>query len=296
MTGIRRSAYFVLLFALAAAPACGPRSQFQKAQKLENKEDYYNAWKAYQQFAAEHPDHALAPEALFRAGWVVQRHVKDCFMAGVFYDSVAERYPDADPWARAAFHQKRNCPDYYPLLPGSNWVEGDSETDGKNARIEITCEPIKKAPGSLPSESGVLKRVFYGGEKKSHETTFVYKKSDEGLFEFASEEDPSGKRLLAWPLTAGTKWTTKSGGRLFHYEITDVDRTVKVSAGEFKDCLRVSSFVEGYAQASTIEYYAPNIGRILTSVAVKGVEKRNTELLLFQIADWPKAPGEKTNP
>lgn len=284
------------IIGLGAWSGCGPRSQFQHAQSLEKKGKYYEAWTRYQQFAADHPDHRLAPEALFRAGWVVQRHVKDCFMAGVFYDAVTERYPDADPWARAAYHQKRNCPDYFPLYPGSTWVEGDSETEGKNARVEITCASPKEASGLMPSEHGILKRVFYGGEKKSHATEFVYKKNEDSLLEFPSQEAPSGKRILAWPLAAGTKWSTKSDGRLFHFEITDTARTVRVAAGEFKNCLRVASFVEGYAQASTVEYFAPNVGRVLTSVAVKDNEKRNTELLSFRIADWPGTQREKKEP
>src|SRR4051812_29890647 len=101
---------------------------------LEKKGKVQAAWERYQEFVARHPKDPQAPEALFRAGLLAQRHFKDCFMAGAFFDRVIERYPQADPWAQAAAFQKNNCPDYFPLLNGNEWTEGDSETKGKNAR------------------------------------------------------------------------------------------------------------------------------------------------------------------
>src|SRR5438105_3832138 len=108
---------------LAAFLSLGCGRDISHIKTLEKKGKYYEAWEAYQSFVARHPEHSQAPEALFRAGLLAQKQLKDCFMAGTFFDQLLERYPQSDPWARAALHEKNNCPDFFPLLPGSRWTE-----------------------------------------------------------------------------------------------------------------------------------------------------------------------------
>jgi len=272
----------IVVFVLAVILfGCTSQSQFMAAKKLEKKGASYKAWKAYQTFVAKNPTHPLAAEALFRAGYLTQTQLGDCDAANSFYDGVMSRYPQSDPWAKAARLQKNSCPDYFPMLPGSQWVEGDSETKGENARIELSIESLHEK-NALPNESARLRRVFYAGNKKFQTTEFVYRKIKSELLEFPSADDPVCKVVLRWPLEEGAGWITKWNRQTFHYTVAALHQKVKVAAGEFNDCAKIQSYVEGTAGYRN-DYYAAGIGQILTTVETKNAEKRNTELLSYQI-------------
>jgi tetratricopeptide (TPR) repeat protein len=114
-------------------------TNFPGLKKLEAKGDYQKSWELYQEFAAKNPRHTLAAEALFRAGWLAQKQLGDCVAARAFYDMVLQNYPQSGSWAAQSAYYRNNCPDYFPVIDGFRWVEGDSDTKGKNARIEIVC-------------------------------------------------------------------------------------------------------------------------------------------------------------
>jgi tetratricopeptide (TPR) repeat protein len=271
---------------------CGPQSKFNNATSLEKKGRPYEAWQAYQEFAAENPGHALAAEALFRAGWLAQRKVGDCAMAAVFYDQVLEQYPQSEPWAQAALLRKNNCPDYFPLMPGAHWVEGDSETKGKNARIEIESLAKDKKEAFLSGDSGRLRKTYFAGDKKFESKELFYRKQDLELHESLSENDPQSKIILKWPLEVGTRWSTKWQKQLFHFTITGIDKTITVVAGEFQHCLEVTSSIEGTAGNRT-DIYAPGVGHILTLQSSRNQEIRITELLSFKSPDDLNEPLEE---
>src|SRR5258706_8792771 len=275
------SLLFLSLFSLAG---CGANHEFKAAIKLEKKKQYYKAWEKYQEFAANHPKHEKAPEALFRAGWVAHKNFQDCYIAQTFYEEVLLRYPQSDPWARAAALQSRSCPDYFPLIGGAQWIEVDSDTNGKNARIEIVEVPLKGQRKNLPSESGCLERTYFAGMKKFETTEYCYLKEQSEVLEFKKEAENIKKTVLKWPLEVGAKWTTRSSGQIFHYEIVSLDKDIAVAAGNFKHCLSVQSYIEGNPGAK-IEYYAPQVGRVLTTSSTKQGEKRITELMSFKIPE-----------
>ncbi len=258
---------------------CGPDHAFDRARKLEKKGKNYAAWQAYQDFAATYPKNAAAPEALFRAGWLAQRQLNDCTMASAFYDRVTQTYPQSDPWAPWAAYQKNNCPDYFPLLGGARWVEGDSDSGGKNARIE-TVSKADPNGGKIPWASGIFMRTYYAGASKFKTVETAYKKDGEDVQELGVQNDPRPKIVLKIPPVVGARWKTKNGTQLYTYEIVAVDKTVKVAAGEFHNCVVVRSSIEG-AAGGALEYYAPSLGRVLTAFVTPSGERRNTELLSF---------------
>lgn len=265
---------------------CGSQTQLNKAKRLEQKGKYEAAWAVYQRIAAQDPESPVAPEALFRAGLMSQRHLNDCYMAGTFYDRVIENYSQSVPWARAAVLQKQNCPDYFPLLSGSEWVEGDSETKGKNARIRTVCKPFPDAKNTLPSEGGVLEKTYFAGDKESSSIELIYKKINDELLELKAFEDAVGKVVLKWPLDVGQEWKTRPVNTTFVYNIQSVNEKIKVEAGEFEHCVKVQFTVSGISGAATHEYYAPGVGRVLTTVSTKGNEVRVTELLSYKLGEW----------
>lgn len=264
---------------------CTPNAQFDAAKQYEKKGQYYKAWNAYQTFVANNPTHPRAAEAQFRAGFLTQTKLGDCSAANTFYDGVLQRYPQSDPWAKAALLQKDACPDYFPMNPGTTWVEGDSQSQGKNARIEISAESTHEK-NSLPNESARLRRVFYAGEKKFQTTEFIYRKKNSELLEFTALEDPRCKIILRWPLEEGASWITKFNKQTFHYSVVALHQPITVAAGKFEDCVKIQSSVEGSA-GYKYEYYAPGVGKVLTTVAAKNEERRNTELMSFQAGPQP---------
>lgn len=273
---------------------CSPEHQLDKAQSLEKRGKYYAAWQRYQEFAAKYPKHEGAAEATFRAGWLSQRQLNDCSMANVFYDSVLEKYPTSAPWARLATNQKANCPDYFPLIPGAEWVEGDSDSGGKNARIEIVCKALPDGD-AMPSEAGQLSKTYFAGKEKFKTTQLTYRKVEGEVRETSVENELRSKVILHLPVLVGTKWKTRSGERLFSYEIVANDKTVKVEAGEFTNCILVRSSADGVPGA-TNEYYAPTVGKVLTTFSTEAGEKRNTELLTFKPAGEVDFKSLSTNP
>lgn len=281
-----RGINWVLVFGIWILTSCGPQADLNKAKKLEQKGKYEAAWQNYQKLAAENPQSPVAPEALFRAGLMSQRYLNNCHMASAFYERVIENHSQSEPWARAAFLQKQNCPDYFPLLPGSEWVEGDSETKGKNARIQTNCKVLEGAKNNLPSEAAILSKTYFAGDKKSSSIELIYKKIGNELTEFAKAEDAVGRIILTWPLKAGTTWKTRPGNTTFVYEIQSANEKVKVEAGEFQNCLKVQVAVSGITGAASMEYYAPGVGRVLTTVSTKGNEARVTELMSYRLGEW----------
>jgi hypothetical protein len=283
---MKNKSNLILLTAFAVLMAgCGAKSDMKRAKKLEAKGKFDEAWDGFQRLAADHPQSPLAPEALFRAGLMAQRRLGDCYMAGSFYDRVIEMYPQSAPWARAAALQKQNCPDYFPLIAGTEWIEGDSETQGKNARIQTVCKALEGSD-SLPSEAGILVKTYFAGDKKSSGLELFYKKTPEELLEFRNREDAVGKVLLQWPISVNTEWKTRPSDVTFLYKIVSLDEKVRVVAGEFEHCLKVQSGVSGIVGASTNEYYAPGVGRVLTTISTKGNENRVTELLSYKPGEW----------
>ncbi len=271
----------IVAVGLLMLSACGPDKQFSHAQSIEKKGDYPRAWELYQEFAAKNPRHPAAAQALFRAGWLAQKQLKDCVAAKAFYDLVVQRYPQATPWSSQAAYFRNNCPDFFPIVDGWKWVEGDSETHGKNARIEIRC----KSPGVGKSGdfTATLEKTYFGGDTKFKTIDLFYKKSDTELNEFVSKQDPRAKTILMWPLRIGTKWATKMDNKTFRYEVVADDKVIKVQAGEFANCIQVRSAIEGYPGA-TNEYYAPDVGRVLVTISTSEGEKRNTELISYSPA------------
>lgn len=270
------------LLTLVALCACSPEHRLSKAKAAEKKEQYQRAWELYQEFAAQYPKHPAAPEAMFRAGWLAQKRLGDCVAAKAFYESVVTQYPQSTPWAARAAYFRNNCPDYFPLIKGFRWIEGDSETHGKNARIEVVCKsPVGKRAADY---TGVLEKTFYAGESKFKTIPLHYKKTDQELTEYESDQDPRSKTVLMWPLSTDTKWITKFANKTFRYEIVAIDKTIKVQAGEFSNCVQVRSSVEGLSGA-TNEYYAPDVGRVLVTFSTGEGEKRNTELISYSAAE-----------
>jgi hypothetical protein len=157
-----------------------------------------------------------------------------------------------------------------PIELGRSWTIGDSETGGSNMREELTTLAYS------PSGEADLEVKFYAGRKMFSQLRRKVKKADWRIDEL--DKGGESTTVLRYPYQKGEAWTSKRGSKLVSFRIESASETVKVRAGTFSGCLKVREQIEGLP-SWTYTYYAPGVGRVLTSVAGPGFETRNAELL-----------------
>jgi hypothetical protein len=169
-----------------------------------------------------------------------------------------------------------------------HWEEGDSDTGGRNALIRITCRPVEADPQAV-----LAVRSYYAGDTflKQLSQNRIYRKENLELQELDKPKD-APTVLLKYPFETGASWSSRRGGRAVTFRIEGT-RTVKVKAGEFKDCLVVREQQKGIDSSWKLDYYAPGVGRVLTTLATVAGEKRNTELLSYNLEGGYEAGEER---
>ncbi|MBI4395969.1 MAG: tetratricopeptide repeat protein [Elusimicrobia bacterium] len=317
---MRRSLLFLLMAGWSLA-GCA-RVHFMAAEKQEKSGRYEQALKAYMRFAERHPEHALAPEALLAAGTLASRTLSDHELSRRLLQSVIDRYGDRKDFGRRAERELFNTPNYFPLVEHGQWEEGDSETGGKNALVKITCRPAEEDPSALsaaPSQSegthdapgargelrgqsaarradhpsgALFSRSYYAGTRfvKELSANRIYRKQNLELREY-DEKQNGFSVILKHPLEKGTRWTVQRAGKTYAYTIEGTT-SVHVTAGAFKDCLVVREQQEGIETSWKKDYYAPGVGKVLTTLATPATEKRNTELLSYDLSNGKEIGGE----
>jgi VanZ family protein len=275
---LRRGAAALAAALLVFSTGCS-RIDLFRADAARRQGRYEDAVKAYVRVAERHEGSGAAPAALYKAGRLASDLLGDQALARKLYRQILDRYGDRKGWGPRAELALFNTPNYFPLTDGATWEEGDSETKGRNARIVITCRPVEEDPTAAR-----LARQYYAGSTyvKNLSVSNVYRKKGAELHEHPSGPKGTPVLLLRHPFEKGQKWTSKRVGRTSSFVI-DGTADVKVAAGEFKDCLVVREQPEGVTGSWQVNYYAPGVGRVLTSLASGSSERRNTELLSYNL-------------
>ncbi len=185
-------------------------------------------------------------------------------------------------WAKLAKEAIIHCYDYFPLNTGNFWVEGDSETGGKNYRAEVSC--LSKQNETV----GVISRV-YAGKKLVSTTEKVYVKSIDGLREY-KKLIPGSKDynlVLRYPLIVGKSWAVRPDSDEMTCIIETKDAVVETKAGKFTNCLKIRLNKKGIFDSWRFDYYAPEIGKILTATGSvrSSAEHRISELINYRIIE-----------
>ena len=277
---MRANGVTLFFFALlaAACSGCGPDAQFKQAQKLEKNGYFVEAGFKYQNICQKYPSDRICPEALYRLGQIYQKKLKLYSQAVNYYKKLIEYYPSSQPWADLARAGIFESPDYFPLSKGSFWIEGDSETEGRNMRAEWNCAEVSTGTFSI------VKR-FYAGSNHVTDIKRFYRKDNFQLKEYLSLGADSYSVALQYPYDTGKYWQTSRDGRKVIFEIVANNISIKVKAGEFMGCLKVSERNPELPGSARFNYYAPDAGWILTTTSASGGnEHRNTELLSYKIA------------
>lgn len=268
-----KNAPFIVLCVTACFCACA-RMNFDDAARLEQQGRHLKAAASFEHFAKNYPSDPRAPESLYRAAAIYAEELSLCAKAVPLYEGLARAYPGARPWAQLAARGVFSCPDYFPTEPGRKWVYGDSQTGGRNMK-QYSAALAESDPLKAKIETSV-----YAGSKLVRKITRLYSRDN---WELTEKEAGRGLTvcILKYPFSKGRSWSSGSAGSAVRFTIEDDSAVVKTRAGSFDNCLKVRQQLEGIP-SWLFEYYAPGVGRVLTTVAGKGFENRNTELLSYE--------------
>jgi len=258
----------VLILSFAFLAGCHGY-KFREGETLEKQSRPLQAAASYESFALHRPGDPNAAEAFFRAARLYAG-LGLCARSAPLYERLLRHYPDFKERGKA----ERGlfiCPDYFPLDRAKNWKYGDSETGGRNATQIYSV--TGRGKGWMTAEVAV-----YAGETLVQKDERRYELEETDLYE---KKSAGATLLLSYPVESGRKWLTEEAGNRL---LMRVDRTgvkVTVRGGEFQNCARLQRSIAGMS-SWVYEYYAPGVGRVLTSVAGDDFENRVTELVSYE--------------
>ena len=256
-----------ILFILSLLSACG-RVDFNEAVMLEKHGMPAKAAGTYEVFAKKNPKDLKAPQALFNVARIYSHIFYLCHKSKPLYERLVRDYPDF-PFLSQAKKNIFMCPDYYPLGASYKWVYGDSQTGGKNMRQSVRLISSNNA-------AFMIETSFYAGRKFVQKILNIYSFSDS---EIIRKEKDFSTIVLKYPIVKNKKWGLEN--KKISYEIADIGLEVKVKAGVFLNCVKVKEREKNSASWVYV-YYAPWVGKILTTVAGQGFENRVEELISYE--------------
>ncbi|MBI4800978.1 MAG: hypothetical protein HY796_00475 [Elusimicrobia bacterium] len=265
--GLKKLLPFPLALCLAA---CGAGYHYEEASKLEKQGLLLKAAAYYKIFADKNPRDAKAPGAMFKAAEIYSKNLGLCHKSKPLFEKLLKNYPDT-PLRDAAMKGLFVCPDYFPIDKRLAWTYGDSETGGVNASQEMRVLKLKTG-------EAVTGTTLYAGRTVVSKQTRTYRLLKNELVE---TQDGFDTIILSYPVERDRSWTSVSAGRNVAFTVQAAGLRIKVRAGEFDNCVKVKQQMEGLP-SWIYEYYAPWIGKILTSVAGKDYENRVMELLKYE--------------
>lgn len=249
--------YFIFLIFLFSS--CS-HITLNEAEKLYKEKNYLKAAAYFEKYYTENPFKKNADYSAYTAGIIYSKFIPDCDRARKNFEFLIKNYPESKYYKEANF-RAIFCPNYfYPQY--KHLYFGDSLSYGKNA-LEI----VKFNPVDYNSIDQLSK--IYAGRKLVATTRKKYIISGNKIFEINAKEK---KLILKYPLP--DRW--KDGGIFYNAEIIG---KIKVKAGEFDNCLKLT-LDDG--KSIMVNYYAPEVGRILSSLIYDKKETRIMELLKYE--------------
>lgn len=269
----------ILLALLFSIIACGIQSQFNKAGRLESKGLYLDAIKIYKSIYNKNRNSEIGATALYNTARVYHRKMKIFSESTKLYNEVIGKFSPDSTAVKLSKTGLFDSPNYFPFNNKSTWIEGDSQTGGKNMRIEWYCTEISTYTKCF------VQRKFFAGTKLAAEVKRYFAKDNFELQESLSQNFLNATITLKYPFETGKTWISERENRKLKFTIMDNNATVKVRAGEFSGCLKIREQDLANPLGCKYDYYAPEIGHILTSIGTSNSssEYRNNELISYTI-------------
>jgi tetratricopeptide (TPR) repeat protein len=265
------------IFAAALLGGCGAGNKFNNAEKLEKNKYYVQAAVQYKAIGEKYPDSRYVPEALYRAARIYQEELKIYPEARKLYAELIYKFPDDSAVVGRAKIGIFDSPDYFPLREGYITVEGDSETGGRNMRVEQYYSVISTNVCSV-------EKRYYAGSRLASSIKKIYAKVNYELRELPAPDSERYAVILSFPFDNMKSWKTSKDNRNLSMTIVDNDATVEVRSGRFTGCLKVREEDPQLPEACRYEYYAPGVGHVLTTTGSKSSrsEHANTEIISYK--------------
>lgn len=265
---------FALALLAAAAAGCAADLEYRRAALLERAGRRSAAVGAWTRFAGRHPADARTAEALVRAARLYVLSFRRCAEARPLLERAVREHPGREPWATRARQGLLDCPEYFPLRDGSRWTYVDSQTLGRNMRLEI------EVSASTDGARGTVRGAYYAGAARFRDYRRSYAKEDWAVWEIEGKDRVP---ILRYPYSPQMIWRARRGGRPVEWTIVSDKERVRLAGGVEYGCLKVKEAEPG-AQAWRYDYYAPGLGRVKTTIGVPGAENPNTELQSMTVA------------
>lgn len=278
---------FFTLCSFLVSAGCGD-TEFRSARKAEKLGRYPTAIEEYEKFFQKDTANPKSAEALFRIGEIYRTVLKDYVRARLYFEKVSTQYKQS-PWSLQAEIGYMNSPDYFPLVSGFKRRIGDSASGGNHMQMEESFHPIKESALRLKME-----RQIYAGETQVGKKEYLYEKKDRELREFSPGNEQYSV-ILRYPPEQNLKWETLREGKRVVFTIESDRQTIEIKAGIFTNCLKVKNQFVDTKHSWRYDYYAPEAGLILMSVATAQGETRISELLSIGSEKKEMAQTTQTN-
>lgn len=271
----------IILFLL-----CGCANlKFKKAYDLEKRNKFKEAIKIYKEIVDKYPTKKISARAIFRLGEIYRVNFEDYEKASHFYSMIIMDYPYLQPLNSLAELGLMESPDFFPLVDGWSWYEGDSQSYGKNMYQQRYCSLVSSGTDKLKRYFEVYKirTIIYTGKggKKVFDSIDYYKKFHYNILKSKTPTFSKFSIVMKFPHKKGKKWTAVLEGKKNIYSIEDLNAQVVVRTGSYKNCLKIKELQPNIPHSWRYDYYAPGVGKVLSTVATERTEKRNSELIDF---------------
>ncbi|MFA5858133.1 MAG: hypothetical protein WC955_03600 [Elusimicrobiota bacterium] len=268
---------YVLMVLLIYLVIHNVRFYFGYGKELESKKQVWDAVEQYVTTAEKFPSSTVAPEARYRAAELLREKVKDYGLALYQYELIITSYPESKH-AKLAVGQREYCYDFMPVVAGHFWAEGDSQTGGQNYRAEIVSVGKSKVAGR---DVEVLQRKVFAGKQVVSNTREYYYFEGKSL---VRHDTANPQTVMIQPLLLDTQWFARQMGQEVVFTVVARGLNITVRAGTFTKCAKIRQEYKSLPGSWRYDYYAPGVGRILTTTAAgKMPETRMTELLTYRV-------------
>lgn len=230
------------------------------------------ALKQYEKFLSSRPRDPRSCEVRLRAAELYRTMFGRCEEARAHYEAAARDFPRQSACLERAKTGLLACPDYFPTDAGRTWIYVDSDSKGRNMRLEWEARASSGTVGSISS-------AMYAGERRIMAKVEFFQKADWAIWRV----DKDGKEaILRYPYNEAMAWSAKRPDKsTVEYLVVSNSAAVTVAAGAFTGCVKVRQKTSINKDAWQYDYYCPGVGRVKTTIGGPGYENPNTELLRF---------------
>lgn len=249
-----------------------PQAVLSRGKKFLKEKRFENAEKEFLSVVIKWPSDKNCAEAMFELGNICKEIKKDYNQSVLWYSQVVKKFP-ATEFAKVAEVKILESPDYLGLIDKNRVILGDSETKGRNMRLETRVEKLDYNLYLMQSD------LFAGDKFVRTEKKYYLKKNGEirefnvNPSEIKNESKVESKIVLKYPFVSGNVWKTYFAGKSFVLKIVEDNITMNIADKKFDKCIKVMEKIEDSVGVKYF-YYAADVGCIKITTASNEESKK----------------------